>query len=113
MRVLLDHAFPEKVDYLRVAVDAGVLKFYFSLDGQNVLWLGKIEKHRGEEHSFSDAEYFRYREEHPVERVLEESPSEVIVKTRNGVREHWLKPRWILRLRAHLRRGRPKGPTES
>lgn len=103
MRVLLDHALPNKIDYVKLLIDAGIISFYFSMEGKSVHWFGRIEKKSRENMSFTDSEYVKYRARHPVAQVIGVRGEEVVVKTRDGVREHWLKPRWILRRRIRSR----------
>lgn len=104
MKVLLEHALPDKIDYVRFLVDAGVATFYFSFDGKKLMWFGRIEKERTIGRSLNDAEYCRYRLDHPVEEVVNDDGEHVVLITQNGAREHWLKPRWTLKLRERIRR---------
>lgn len=88
-------------------MDAGVATFYFSLDGKKMTWFGRIEKARSLGRSFNDAEYHRYRLNHPVEQIVDNDGEHVVLTTRNGIREHWLKPRWTLKLRERISRSNP------
>jgi len=104
MKLLLQHALPKRLDYLRVFANVGSASFYLSVDGADVQWIGRIQRRRPHSASFSDKEYFRYRAMHPVQQVLDEEKDQVIVKTSDGAEESWIKPRWLLRRRRVLSR---------
>ncbi|MBI4257579.1 MAG: hypothetical protein HY619_01365 [Thaumarchaeota archaeon] len=99
MKIVLQHALPRKIDYLKLFASIGSASFYLSVNGRNVQWLGRIEAARSQRRSFTDQEYVRYRMYHPVDEILAENSEEVVVRTKEGVEEQWLKPKWLLRRR--------------
>ena len=104
MKLLLEHALPKRLDYLRVVANIGGAYFYLSVDGAEVQWFGRIRRRMTNYALFSDKEYFLYRREHPVQQILDEEGDQVIVKTSDGAEESWIKPRWLLRKRRVLSR---------
>ena len=42
----------------------------------------------------TDAQYCRYRIQHPIKRLLRESSREFVVETIDGHKEKWSKPKW-------------------
>jgi len=97
MKLELKHAFPQRLDYMNVRLEARNLSLFFRVDGQNILWYGRLDRNREGENVMTDREYFRHRASHPVSRVLGEEGEEIVLKTLDGRREHWVRPRWFLR----------------
>jgi hypothetical protein len=82
---------------MNVRLEARNLSLFFSMDGQDIIWYGRLDRNARSEGVMSDKEYLRHRTSHPVMKVLGEDTDEMVVKTSDGHREHWLKPRWFLR----------------
>ncbi len=97
MKIVLDHALPHKLDYLRVYAELGYARLYLSFDSGNIQLFGKIEKNKSNPRAITDKEYFAYRLRHPLKNVLMEDEDELVVETEDGLEEAWLKPRWLLR----------------
>ncbi|MEM3386323.1 MAG: hypothetical protein QXN08_01430 [Nitrososphaerales archaeon] len=96
-KIVLDHALPHKLSYLRVYAEMGYARLYLSFDSGNIQWFGKIEKKKSVSRAITDKEYFAHRLKHPIKKVLMEDEDEIVVETKDGVEERWLKPRWLLR----------------
>lgn len=96
-KIVLDHALPHKLSYLRLYAEMGYARLYLSFDGGNLQWFGKIEKKRSVTKTLTDKEYFAHRLKHPIKRVLVEDEDELVVETMDGAEERWLKPRWLIR----------------
>ena len=96
-KIVLDHALPRKLSYLRLYAEMGAARLYLSFDSGNLQWFGKIEKNRSVSRTMTDREYLAYRLKHPIKKVLAEDEDEIIVETKDGAEERWLKPRWLLR----------------
>ncbi|MBI2184019.1 MAG: hypothetical protein HYU39_03565 [Thaumarchaeota archaeon] len=96
---MLKHALPKKIQYLKLFASMGSASFYLSVNGRNVQWLGRIESARSERRSFTDQEYVRYRMDHPVDEILADNGEDIVVRTKEGVEEQWMRPKWLLRRR--------------
>jgi hypothetical protein len=96
-KIVLDHALPHKLSYLRLYAEMGSARLYLSFDSGNLQWFGKIEKNRSITRTLTDKEYFAHRLKHPIRKVLAEDKDEILIETKDGVEERWLKPRWLLR----------------
>jgi len=96
-KIVLDHALPHKLSYLRLYAEMGYARLYLSFDSGNLQWFGKIERNRNTSRTLTDKEYLYHRLKHPVKKVLVEDEDEIVVETKDGAEERWLKPRWLLR----------------
>lgn len=96
-KIVLDHALPYKLSYLRVYAEMGYARLYLSFDSGNLEWFGKIEKKRSISRALTDKEYFAHRLKHPIKKVLMDDGDEIVVETKDSVEERWLKPKWFLR----------------
>jgi len=45
-KIVLDHALPHKLSYLRLYAEMGSARLYLSFDSGNLQWFGKIERNR-------------------------------------------------------------------
>lgn len=107
-KIVLDHALPHKLSYLRIYAEVGYARLYLSFDSGNIQWFGKIEKKRSISRAITDRGYFAHRLKHPIRKVLMEDEDEIVVETYEGVEERWLKPRWLLR-EVRIRRAQSRG----
>jgi hypothetical protein len=99
LKLVLEHALPNKVDYFRVFAEVGPANVFVSVDGLDFKCharLGKPKLSVSAPRTFSDSEYTRYRMSHPVKKILANDEDEVVVKTADNSEETWFLPKWLL-----------------